>query len=408
MAYKTADHVRREQLDFIVGFEVHTSKQHPIRMPQGDICDDLKGKYPKGFVFVGWHTCCMCYTTTILPTPEEFSRYQDALLAGEDTSKFKSVNAVKEVPKQFHSWTDANTERGKAWKSQPYFIRDNFVNGRIEKGLKPVFLSQEQTVKNLKLDFENTDHLNNNIDFAKSRKVDTSKLYRDANGNWLPERAKLHDEIINSLYSEAQTSEGTIFTLGGATANGKSTLTKSGLLPHSKQMLTVDSDKIKGMLPEYKHMINISDKAAAKFVHEESGYISKQVMSKAIANKKDFILDAVNDGEYDKLVQKIEGFRANGSRVRADYVSLNTETSIKLAAKRAAETGREVPMSYILETNKEVSAIVPKLIKDKTFDELYLWDTNINKNPRLILKQIEGKLTIYDQQLYNDFLKKAL
>lgn len=137
MAYKASDHERMKQLDFIVGFEVKLSKMHGVRMPQKDICDDLKGKYPKDFKFVGWHSMCMCYVTAILPTDAEFSRYQDALLAGEDTGNFKSVNSVKEVPKQFHNWADANTERGKEWKSQPYFIKDNFVNGRIEKGLKP-------------------------------------------------------------------------------------------------------------------------------------------------------------------------------------------------------------------------------------------------------------------------------
>ena len=137
MAYKASDFERFQQLDFIQGYEVKLSKMHPVRMPQGDICDDLQGRYPKDFKFVGWHSMCMCYVTSILLTDKEFSKYQDALLAGEDTSNFRSSNSVNEMPKQFHSWVAENTERGKEKKSQPYFIKDNFVNGRIEKGLKP-------------------------------------------------------------------------------------------------------------------------------------------------------------------------------------------------------------------------------------------------------------------------------
>jgi hypothetical protein len=136
MAYRAADHERYQQFDFVVGFEVKLSKSHPLRMPQGDICDHLAGMYPKEFKFVGWHPQCLCYVTSILPTDEEFSKFQDSILAGEDTSNFRSVNSVDGVPNGFHSWTKANTERGSGWASQPYFIRDNFVDGRIEKGLK--------------------------------------------------------------------------------------------------------------------------------------------------------------------------------------------------------------------------------------------------------------------------------
>ena len=46
-AYRTADHERWQTQDFVIGFEVKTSSQHKIV----DICDDLKGQYPKSFLF---------------------------------------------------------------------------------------------------------------------------------------------------------------------------------------------------------------------------------------------------------------------------------------------------------------------------------------------------------------------
>lgn len=54
MAYRTADHERWKQMDFIVGIEVIRSNN-----PYGcDICGSLAGKYPKDFKFVGWHPNC--------------------------------------------------------------------------------------------------------------------------------------------------------------------------------------------------------------------------------------------------------------------------------------------------------------------------------------------------------------
>lgn len=49
---------------------------------------------------------------------------------------------------------------------------------------------------------------------------------------------------------------------------------------------------------------------------------------------------------------------------------------------------------------------MPDIIKNKVYDDLYLWDTNINGNPRLILSQINGALNIKDKALYKKFLLK--
>ena len=132
MAYRASDHERWAQLDFVVGIEIKLSNNHPVT----DICDALKGKYPKTFKFTGWHPQCRCHVVSIMCTDDEMDDLMDKILAGEDTSDFTSKNTVNSVPAEFNNWVDENTERGKAWSSQPYFIRDNFTDGRIEKGLK--------------------------------------------------------------------------------------------------------------------------------------------------------------------------------------------------------------------------------------------------------------------------------
>jgi hypothetical protein len=130
MAYRYADNVRYNQLDFIVGYEVHLSGGHKIN----DICDDFAGLYPKSFVFRGWHPQCMCFTTTIMQTDKEFMEDTKRMIRDEEPIE-KSANSVKNVPDGFNNWIDENKNRVAAAKSTPFFIQDNFKDGDIKKGL---------------------------------------------------------------------------------------------------------------------------------------------------------------------------------------------------------------------------------------------------------------------------------
>ncbi len=59
IAYRTADYLRWQQLDFVVGIEIRLSNNHTCNgKPFHDICDELKGRYPKDFKFTGWHPLC--------------------------------------------------------------------------------------------------------------------------------------------------------------------------------------------------------------------------------------------------------------------------------------------------------------------------------------------------------------
>ena len=127
IAYSTSDSIRYTQLDFIVGFRVNLSNNHTcldskgVPRPFYDICDELKGDYPKWFKFVGWHPQCRCFTTTILKTPEEVMRDSDGIDRG-------SVNEVKSLPPQWEDWVEKNQariDRAEDRGTLPYFLRDN-------------------------------------------------------------------------------------------------------------------------------------------------------------------------------------------------------------------------------------------------------------------------------------------
>lgn len=115
MAYRSAEYERWQQMDFILGYEVKLSKSHPAP----DICNDLAGKYPKGFKFLGWHPNCMCYTVPIIAKEEDY-------WANWKRNPLPTLT-IDDSP-QFTEWTIKNRgriNRAKERGTLPYFLRDN-------------------------------------------------------------------------------------------------------------------------------------------------------------------------------------------------------------------------------------------------------------------------------------------
>lgn len=142
IAYRTADYERWQQFDFVVGIEIKLSNNHP----EPDICDDLKGRYPKDFKFTGWHPHCRCHVETVLKTPDELIADNRRIIEGGKPTE-TSVNTIKDVPQAFTDWVEANRERMTAAKSLPYFIRDN--SKYVERTPKATTPSQLEDVLQL-------------------------------------------------------------------------------------------------------------------------------------------------------------------------------------------------------------------------------------------------------------------
>lgn len=123
MAYRTAENERWKQMDFVVGYEIKLSGNHHHRMPHGDICDMLAGRYPKDFVWTGWHPNDLCYKIPILKTEEEFWEWD-----GLSDVSTESINEIKNVPDEFKKWVIENQqkiEKARKRNTLPYFLRDN-------------------------------------------------------------------------------------------------------------------------------------------------------------------------------------------------------------------------------------------------------------------------------------------
>lgn len=125
IAYRTSDHLRWQQMEFVVGIEIKLSNNHTLNgVPLTDICDTLAGRYPKDFKFVGWHPHCRCHVVTVLKTDDEMAEDTQRILAGEQPKK-GSVNAVRDVPDAFKDWVEEHADRIEMGGNLPYFLKDN-------------------------------------------------------------------------------------------------------------------------------------------------------------------------------------------------------------------------------------------------------------------------------------------
>ena len=137
MAYRESDFIRWQSLDFVVGFEICRSNHEPLC--KCDLCEKLKGRYPKTFKFKGWHPQCMCYAIPILMDEETFDANElgdlKAALRGTQYKQLQAKNLVSDVPDNFKQWVKDHEDAQKNWGSTPYFIKDNFKDGKLSEGL---------------------------------------------------------------------------------------------------------------------------------------------------------------------------------------------------------------------------------------------------------------------------------
>ncbi len=123
-AYRAADCDRWGSIPFVVGMEVKRSN-HPFGC---EVCELLKGKYPKDFVFTGWHPQCRCYIVPVLADEKERMAYHRAILNGEDVSDWKFSGEITEPHEGFQKWMKENHERVEKAAKQgtlPYWMKDN-------------------------------------------------------------------------------------------------------------------------------------------------------------------------------------------------------------------------------------------------------------------------------------------
>lgn len=241
--------------------------------------------------------------------------------------------------------------------------------------------------------------------------ADTQTKYsveEDGRRIYTAERKKLHDEIVQHFLGDARPSEGrhrALFMAGGA-ASGKSSALKTNadMVPDGAVM--IDPDAIKGMLPEYREMVESRDRYAAFGAHEESGDIAKRLHAEAMAQGLDLVVDGTGNSGPGKFVAKIERVLGAGYDTDVLYVTVPTEVAVERAMLRAARSGRYVPERVIRDAHAAVSRNALDVLRIEGLGNVTVVD-NRGSGPQAIYRRQGGRLLTMDRGLYDEFIAKG-
>lgn len=130
-SYRMAEWESYQNNPVIVGFQIRLSNNHTLKNPVTgkpepfiDICDYAQGKYPKDFVWYGWHPHCRCIMTPIFATQDEQDAMTQAILDGKDPTTVKP-KMITDIPKKFIEWSRIHRKQISGWNTLPHYITNN-------------------------------------------------------------------------------------------------------------------------------------------------------------------------------------------------------------------------------------------------------------------------------------------
>lgn len=241
-----------------------------------------------------------------------------------------------------------------------------------------------------------------------------------------PEREALRRELVDERFAGARPvaegEEPVALVMGGGGASGKGTVLRllggTGELPENAVHLDSDEFKTgnakKGLrgIPEYREIVKAGDSRAASATHDESSYLYKLAHQRATGGadgtgpKYHLVLDRTL-GDSAKSLTDLQALRDRGYRIRLVGVTVEPETAIARAVKRAqGPEKRYVPLDALLKAHKGFSNAFPHY--DAIADETDLFDNN-GERPVLIARRRKGgaELQVLHEAEYNDFVRKG-
>lgn len=236
---------------------------------------------------------------------------------------------------------------------------------------------------------------------------DGDPLLTDTSTINTPEREALRTKIIDSFFEgKTPTADPVTTVMAGGGGAGKGTikraLVESGVLDLSN-VIDVDPDEIKGMLPEYNELIARGDSRAAATVHEESSMLAERVIEQALAGGFDVMVDKTMAKRKtgDAIIAQSQ---ALGRPVRMFGVTIDPRVAAVRALRRGESSGRFVPIDMLLSAHKGFAGAVSAYL-DKV-DEAIIFD-NTADTPRVIARKDADGLFVEDKMVYDSVVGLA-
>jgi predicted ABC-type ATPase/2'-5' RNA ligase len=242
---------------------------------------------------------------------------------------------------------------------------------------------------------------------AKSDKT-TKETYKKESG-WVPSRAEFHEKIINSdLTGKVPISDPPVATiLGGGTASGKSSLFRE--MSKNPNVVHIDSDNVIKQLPEWEKLRMVDPQNAAPRLYDEAKVVSKDLLGRSVARNLDLIYNGV--GSKPTTLAMVKNLNGEGYKVNVAYVDIPVDTAIERMFSRAAnpkdeDYGRLVPLELVRSSNQGAAENFMRLKDMNEVSGATLY-SNINRPRTLVYTKENGKETIHDQKLWDEFVKKT-
>lgn len=255
------------------------------------------------------------------------------------------------------------------------------------------------------------------------------------NGEFTPERKKLHEDIINSFLVGLEAQDNPVqYMNGGGPASGKGSMThgtnaRLTNYPTARtvddhtgnfkdfrgtpEALLIDPDAIKQQFPETKLALERiragdfgeEDTQWAAHSHEESSLLAKRLHMAAVERRHHIIFDGT--GAHIKSVTKTATLAKDaGYKVEANYLYLEPQVGMQRALDRAAESHRVVPPERIKDIYENVPRTLNELHDSGLFDKINVFDNNVPRGETAPLIGSGGgtNFTVHDQRAWDSFM----
>lgn len=196
---------------------------------------------------------------------------------------------------------------------------------------------------------------------AKSEPAQSTDFVFKHNGQYVPERKKLHESILNNILDGVKSippPEGhkpmAVFTAGGP-GSGKSSMVKAAHEKFGKEMAQIAADEVKKEIPEYSSELAKGNEDAAIVVHEESTDIAAEAIERCIESGKPFMLDSTfkNIPKFEKMIGRL---KSKGYECHVLYAHCPADEAVRRSKERQKKTGRKVDEKVVVEGNHQAKS----------------------------------------------------
>ena len=262
----------------------------------------------------------------------------------EKGGKLKAKKEIAEGLEELEVGLAGASKKHKQQSKLAKQIKDGFESSFAKGGNVPKrFLDEKGERKN---DPETIEEL---TEYVMSLPQTKSKHYNKVTKKYSPKRQKLHRQIINKFKGDLvciESDEPIAILMGGSPASGKSTfLRKYAPYLLKEELLRIDADEVRAMLPEYKGW-------NASATHNETQDIVKTLLSDrtiGVPCKYDLIFDGTMTSPK-KYLDLIRLLKKLGYKVFVVFIDkVPKDVIMKRAMDRYKKSGRFVPPFVIEE-----------------------------------------------------------